>query len=145
MLADSTEHGCSAGAGPSIQLGTMVKAAQLDMISPLHRLEQVKVWAGVFLRRAQLVTHPRCPPLLSASSRVSKAHQLAHTISVRTTPILLSSRRTTAPGTVSKNAGQPQPELLRLSAKQTRQSCSQLGLGGIQGSVAAGAVCLVSD
>lgn len=46
-----------------------------------------------------LNTCPRCPP------------QLLHTISVRSIPNELSVYRLTAPGTESKYAGQPQPDL----------------------------------
>lgn len=41
-----------------------------------------------------------------------RIHQLAQTISVRVMKFELSSLRITAPGTVSKNAGHPQPEAL---------------------------------
>lgn len=47
--------------------------------------------------------------------KLSPAYQLAQVISVLSIPMDLSSWRFTAPGTVSKNAGQPQPELLHIS------------------------------
>jgi hypothetical protein len=55
---------------------------------------------------------------LDSASEQAGTDQFAHMISIRDWNIDRSSWRMTAPGTVSKNAGHPQPELLsnRLSA-----------------------------
>ncbi len=65
-------------------------------------------------RLVQCETHPRWPPLSVSLNftAVQQTHQLAQTISVRVIKFELSSRRITAPGTVSKNAGHPQPDAL---------------------------------
>lgn len=65
-----------------------------------------------------LKTCPKWPPLEVSedfpNGRQHCTHQFVQVISMRVINIDLSSWRVTAPGTVSKNAGHPQPEALEL-------------------------------
>jgi hypothetical protein len=100
--------------GSAVLLSPAV-AAPAAVLCHAARLAASPTWLlGTLCRLVQCETHPRWPPLSVSLNftALQQTHQLAQTISVRVIKFELSSRRITAPGTVSKNAGHPQPDAL---------------------------------
>lgn len=89
---------------PLLLLILEIQRNAVDAVSLVSRIREALAFENV----SQMATTAQCQRNLKMTSMPT--HQLVHTISVRVEKSDRSSCRVTAPGTVSKNAGQPHPE-----------------------------------